>query len=285
MVKQLAAFDEGGLRGDPSEWPDPIGPVRAARSAAARIAVIPAERALAAQPPDYANAEKGLRQALRAFPESSYAAFRLGAALLAQQESHPDKIAAAIYEIARAIVLDPTIDGTADPAAAHNYIAMVYGEYHGTDEGFRELLKSATLSPFPLEGFHLASAREAAASASAAQYREDPQMAGWLEIISGLTDLNGTAYFRDRMKNKMQPSLRGVVTSVQGSTISVNIGYQPEPNVVLRLDRRLPELAVGALIEWTGVALAFDEKPFSLTIGARRTAIKVLENAPSPASY
>src|SRR6185437_7417577 len=102
-------------------------------------AVAPADRALAAKPPDYADAEAGFSQAARDFPSSSYVAYQLGKTLLAQQRQSPEKAALAVYQFVRAAAIDPTIGGSADAAGITSYAARIYAQYHGSGNGLSEL--------------------------------------------------------------------------------------------------------------------------------------------------
>src|SRR5581483_6765082 len=108
----------------------------------------------AEQKKDYAAAEQAYTKALQQYPDSGDIAYRLGSVLIS--EKNPDKFPQAIYEIARAVAMDPAKGGL--PAQTRPqvdaYLNKIYTQYHGADdEGLKQLKQLALTSPTPPAGF------------------------------------------------------------------------------------------------------------------------------------
>ena len=85
-------------------------------------------------------AEEALTKALQQFPDAAIIAYNLGRAELCQRQAKPEKIPMAIYEFARAAVIDPSLGGSTDPKAVENYLTTIYTNFHGKDDdGLKQL--------------------------------------------------------------------------------------------------------------------------------------------------
>src|SRR5581483_11905614 len=115
----------------------------------------------AEQKKDYVAAEQAYTKALQQYPDSADIAYRLGSSLISQK--NPDKFPQAIYEIARAVAMDPAKGGL--PAQTRTqvdgYLTRIYTQYHGADEqGLKDLKQLALSSPTPPAGWKLKTAQE-----------------------------------------------------------------------------------------------------------------------------
>src|SRR5262249_48935118 len=95
-------------------------------------------------------AEAAYVKALQEYPDSVALAYGLGRAQVCLYKIQPDKISAGLYMVARAVAIDPTIGGTADPKQIENYLNSLYNQYHGADDaGLKQLKDMAKASPMP----------------------------------------------------------------------------------------------------------------------------------------
>ena len=141
---------------------------KAAKAALLYLALKPGVDAM--QRKDYATAEAGFSKALQANPYSALAAYRLGASEISGQSKDPAKISLGLYEIARAVAIDPGQSDFPTPevrAQSDNYLKNVYVQYHGTEDGLDQLKQQALASPAPPAGFHIMSAAEISAQKEA----------------------------------------------------------------------------------------------------------------------
>ncbi|MGA3016897.1 MAG: hypothetical protein ABSF62_07235 [Bryobacteraceae bacterium] len=134
---------------------------KAAKGALLYLALKPGVDAM--QRKDYATAEAGFSKALQANPDSALAAYRLGASEISEQSKDPAKISLGLYEIARAVAIDPGKSDFPTPEVrtqSDNYLTNVYMQYHGSQDGLDQLKRQALGSPTPPAGFHIMSAAE-----------------------------------------------------------------------------------------------------------------------------
>jgi hypothetical protein len=131
-----------------SDWAQArLGVETAARQALYFIAMHPGDQAMRAK--HYTDAVYAYGQALRLYPESARISYGLAAALIATRK--PENVRLALYELARAVVLEPAKGGLADKdrAIVDAYLTRVYRSVHGSETGLGELKESARKSPFP----------------------------------------------------------------------------------------------------------------------------------------
>jgi TolA-binding protein len=141
---------------------------KAAKAALLYLALKPGADAM--QSKDYAAAEAGFSKALQANPDSALAAYRLGASEIAQQSKDPAKISLGLYEIARAVAIDPGKSDFPTPEVrtqSDNYLKNVYALYHGSEDGLDQLKQQALAAPTPPAGFYIMSAVEISARKNA----------------------------------------------------------------------------------------------------------------------
>jgi hypothetical protein len=101
-------------------------------------------------------------------------------------------------------------------------VTKMYSGYHGSADGFNELLASAKTTPTPPDGFHIKSKSELAKekfekeSANAEQFaKEHPDWAMWKGIKEALTGPDGATYFNSSMKDTTVPTLKGKVVKLE----------------------------------------------------------------------
>jgi hypothetical protein len=257
----------------------------------------PANEALAAYSADKNAdhckvAEEGFTKALQQFPDSAAVAYGLGRAQVCLYKIQPEKISAGLYEVARAIAIDPTLGGTnTDPKAIEKYLNNLYTQYHGGDDaGLAQLKELAKASPFPPAGFKIKSESEIIGEKEEELKKSNPQLAMWLSVKKSLAD-NGEAYFNDQMKEHQLPKLKGTIVEAKPACRSkellVAISDTTHPEVSLKLvNAEGAALALtgkpetGVEIQWEGVPSAFTKDPFLVTMDVEKAKIENLKMSP-----
>ena len=107
-AQQLMDYDTKPAGASDADWAAARAQLQAAaKGALLYMAMKPG--ADAKQKKDWAAAEAAFKTALTQYPDSSQVAYELGGSELAQQASNPAKISLGLYEIARAVSIDPAI--------------------------------------------------------------------------------------------------------------------------------------------------------------------------------
>jgi len=235
-------------------------------------------------------AEAAYTKALQQYPDGATIAYGLGTAEICLYKVQPDKISAGLYELARAVSIDPTLGGTADPKAIENYLSSTYTQYHGGDDaGLKELKETAKSAPMPPAGFKIKSAVEIATEKEEEFKKTNPQLALWMGIKKQLADAGGEQYFEGTLKNAAVPKLKGTVVegkpACRSKELLVALSDATHAEVALKLDAALtgkPE--AGVEVQWEGVPSAFTKEPFVLTMDTEKAKIENLKVTPCAAA-
>jgi hypothetical protein len=237
-------------------------------------------------------AETALTTALQQFPDAAIIAYNLGRAQLCQRAAKPEKIPIAIYEFARAAVIDPSLGGSTDPKAVDNYLTTLYTNYHGADDdGLKQLKGLAAKSPVPPADFKLESSAEVSRRKEEEFKKTNPQLALWMGIKGQLADTNGDQYFSGSLKDADvkgeggAKALKGTLVEARpecrSKELVVAISDATHPEVTLELDAALTgKPDTGVEIQWDGQPTAFTKEPFMLTMDAEKANITGLNLTP-----
>jgi hypothetical protein len=249
-------------------------------------------------------AEATLTKALQQFPDAAIIAYNLGRAERCQQQTKPEKIPIAIYEFARAAVVDASLGGSTDPKAVDNYLTTIYTNYHGKDDdGLKQLKELAAKSAFPPADYKLKSSTEIANEKKEEFQAKYPQLALWLGIKSQLADTDGEKYFEDPvkgLKGSAVPKLKGVLMDARPACRPKELlvavpepDQQGTPQTVITLKlvnddkpdalSGKPETGATVEIQWEGVPSAFTKEPFMLTMDTEKANIEGLKISPCAA--
>ena len=291
-ARQLMDYDRQLPGVSPSQWEQARADMKAkADTALFYLAMLPAVQAMSHQPRDCAAAESSLAAALGDYPDRSILSYQLGRALNCQVKEQPDKIFAAVYEFERAASIDPKLgDPSADPAKVRSFADNSYIRVHGSDEGLEGLKQLVKQSPLPPSGFRFLTAEEVADLKRAQFEHDNPLLAMWIKIQTALADANGTSFFEGQMKDSALPQLRGTLLDAKPLChprellVAIPVPLAPKPLapvIRLKLDKPLagkPVLA--AEFQWEGVAAAFTQQPFLLTVDAEAKNIQGLKLDP-----
>jgi hypothetical protein len=235
-------------------------------------------------------AEAAFTKALEQFPDSAALSYGLGRAQVCLYKIQPEKISAGLYQVARAVALDPSLGGTADAKAIDKYLTTLYTQYHGADdEGLKHLKDTAKASPLPPSGFKIESEVEIATRKEEEFKKTNPQLALWMGIKKQLADQGGEQYFAGSLKDAQVPKLKGTLVegkpACRSKELLVAISDPTHPEVALKLDTPLsgkPE--TGVEIQWEGVPSAFTKEPFLLTMDTEKAKIENLKSTPCAAA-
>ena len=237
-------------------------------------------------------AEAALTTALQQFPDGAIIAYNLGRAELCQRAAKPEKIPVAIYEFARAAVIDPSLGGSTDPKAVDNYLTTIYTNYHGADDdGLKQLKELAAKSPLPPADYKLESSAEISRRKEEEFKKTNPQLALWMGIKGQLADTNGDQYFSGSLKDadvkgeNGAKALKGTLVEARpecrSKELVVAISDATHPEVTLNLDAALTgKPDTGVEIQWDGQPTAFTKEPFMLTMDTEKASITGLNLTP-----
>ena len=98
------------------------------------------------------------------------------------------------------------------------YVQKAYKGYHGSDQGFNELIAAAKASPTPPADFTIKNALDIAKAEMANEEewtKAHPQEAMWKGIKEALTGADGANYFNSSMKDAGLPPLKGKVVKLE----------------------------------------------------------------------
>ena len=292
-AQQLMDYNSKPAGASDADWATARAQLQsAAKGALLFIAMKPGMDAM--QKRDFPAAESAFQAAQKQSPDSSQIAYQLGASELAQQASSPGKISQALYEIARAVTIDPAKSDFADPNARTQvdaYLKKVYVQYHGSDEGLDQLKQQALAAPAPPPDFHIQSASEIMAAKQKEFADKYPELALWMSIKAQLTDTNGQQYFDSQLKDTAVPKLKGVLVEAKPACRSKELLVAlPLPDakppfkaeIALKLDAPLTAKPDENLeLVWEGgVPTAFAKDPFLLTMDVEKTKIEGLKTTP-----
>jgi hypothetical protein len=239
-----------------------------------------------------APAEEALTKALQQFADGAIIAYNLGRAELCQRAAKPEKIPTAIYEFARAVVIDPSLGGSTDPKAVENYLTTIYTNYHGADDdGLKQLKELAAKSPLPPADFKMESSAEVSHRKEEEFKKTNPQLALWMGIKGSLADTNGDQYFSGSLKDTDvkgeggTKALKGTLVEAKpecrSKELIVAISDATHPEVTLELDAALTgKPDTGVEIQWDGQPSAFTKEPFMLTMDTEKASITGLNLTP-----
>jgi tetratricopeptide (TPR) repeat protein len=259
-----------------------------AKAALMYIATLPGAQAMAKTPPDYPAAEAAFTAALKENPDSAAIAYNLGRAL-----NYEKKYPEAIYEFQRAAVIDPTLGGQNDAAAAKKITSFAdnaYTKLHGSDEGLADLKTTVKNSPLPPDGFKIKTATEIANEKEAQFEQSNPQLALWMKIKAALADTNGDDYFNNQLKGAAVPQLKGTLVDAKPACRSKELliavplpdAQQPlQAEITLKLDAPLtgkPDL--NTEVQFEGVPAGFTKDPFMLTMDSEKAKLDGLKTSP-----
>jgi tetratricopeptide (TPR) repeat protein len=227
---------------------------------------------IAMQRKNWDGAEAEFQKVLMVNPNNAQVDFWMGTVIASEKKL--DKLPAAMFYFARAATYQGT--GALAPDAqktALTYVQKQYKNFHGSDDGFNDLLAAAKSSPTPPAGFTIKNANEIA-QASAANEEEynksHPSEALWANLKMALTAADGANYF-SMMKGSEVPTLKGKVIKLEPALKpkTILLAMEDKTNntttadATLKFEMPLPgKVEEGTELSFEGVADSYTASPF-----------------------
>lgn len=227
---------------------------------------------------DNAALEERLTNLLKLTPKNAVASYQLGGAILAQKKA--ERQAAAIWHFARACALEG--EGAA-PAQQRqqicDYFGRVYPQIRGNKDGMDDLKAKAAVTVMPPSDFAIKSKQQEDMEQLEELKKTNPQLAMWVQMKQELGGANGSAYW-DQLKDSQLPKFKGLIVSMEPATnpkkvvVGIRDASAPEITINIAENGFLPgKMEPGETIEFEGVAKAFSNDPFMLTVEAEKEKI------------
>jgi tetratricopeptide (TPR) repeat protein len=219
---------------------------------------------IAMQRKSWDSAEAEYQKTLQMDANNGEADFFLGTVVYS--EKNPQKMSAALFYFARAGTYEGP--GALAPDArlrAMDYLKRVYKSYHGSDEGFNDLLAAAKARSTPGD-LHIRTAGEIAQEQQKKQEADDashPELVLWKNIKTQLTGAEGATYFNSSMKDAQLPTLKGKVVKLEPEVKPKTLVLALEDGTTADATLKF-EMPLAGKVE-SGTELSFEGVPESYT--------------------
>jgi hypothetical protein len=231
---------------------------------------------------NYPEAETQLSADLKLNPGDAEASYWLGTNILAQKK--PERQVEAVFQFARAAAYDGT--GALDAARRKQieaYVRKVYTTFHGSDDGFQDLMATAKANVFAPADFKIVSEAEVEQKKHDELAAKDPSLALWVTLKQALTASDGSSYFDQNMKGALvppegKPAFAATVISQtpekNPKVVILGLENATTADVKLTFEEPLPGRAEpGTVLHFRGVATSFAAQPFVVTFEAEAANI------------
>lgn len=242
-------------------------------------------------------AEGEFQKSLQLDPNNGEVAFFMGTVVYSQK--NPQKTSAALFYFARAASYDGT--GGLAPAGrqqALSYVQRAYKGYHGSDEGFNDLLAAAKTQPAPAADYRIKTAGEIAQAKQADQQKQEaaeaashPELVLWKNIKTQLTAADGATYFSSSMKDALLPTLKGKVVKLEPEmkpkTVVLALEDGTTADATLKFEMPLAgKVEPGTELSFEGVPASYTATPYMVVFNVEPDKLHgwTGKNAPRPAA-
>jgi tetratricopeptide (TPR) repeat protein len=193
------------------------------------------------------------------------------------------KYVPALFYCARAGGYDGT--GALDAAARSKvlpYCKNLYTQFHGSAEGYDDLVAKAKTSGVMPPDFKIVSAAQLAQEKADKDKKladENPGLAIWLNIKPSLTAADGANYFTTSMKGAVIQGLSGKVVSMEPAirpkTVILSVEDGTTPDATLQFDAPLAgKVEPGTVLTFDGEPVSFTASPYMITFKVDKAALK-----------
>jgi tetratricopeptide (TPR) repeat protein len=235
---------------------------------------------IAMQRKDWDGAEAELMKVLAANPNNATVDYQLGTVIASQKKV--DRIPTALFYFARAATYQG--QGALAPAgqqAAMTYVQKQYKNFHGSDEGFNDLVAAAKANPTPPAGFAIKNANEIAKASAESEdeyNKSHPSEALWKNLKMTLQGPDGANYFM-MMKGSEVPTLKGKVIKLEPAVKPKTIVLAMEDNTnnttvgdaTLKFEMPLTgKVEEGTELSFEGVADSYTVMPFMVVFNVEK---------------
>lgn len=228
---------------------------------------------IAMQRKNWDAAEGEFQKSLQLDPNNGEVDFFMGTVIVSQK--NPQKMSAGLFYFARAATFEGT--GGLAPAGrqqALSYVQRAYKGYHGSDEGFNDLVAAAKAGAVPAAGYHIPTAGEIAQAKQQEQQKKDeaeaashPELVLWKNIKTQLTGADGASYFSSNMKDALLPTLKGKVVKLEPElkpkTVVLALEDGATPDATLKFEMPLAgKVDPGTELTFEGVPQSYTTSPY-----------------------
>lgn len=252
---------------------------------------------VAMQRKNWDEAEAELQKALTMTPNDATVDYQLGTVIASEKKL--DKLPAAMFYFARAATYQGT--GALTPEgqkAALTYVQKQYKNFHGSDEGFNDLVAAAKANPTPPAGFTIKNANEIAQAAAANEEeynKSHPSETLWAGIKMALTAPDGANYFM-MMKGTEVPTLKGKVIKLEPAVRpkTILLAMEDKSNntttadATLKFEMPLPgKVEEGTELSFEGVADSYTASPLMVVFTVDKDKLHgwTGKNEPAPVHH
>jgi hypothetical protein len=228
---------------------------------------------IAMQRKSWDAAEAQFQKTLVLSPNDAQVDYWMGTVIV--QQKKVEKVPVAMFYFARAATYTtPPLALPADmQKTSLTYVQKLYKNYHGSDEGFNDVLTAAKSNTAPPAGFAIKNANEIAQAAAANEdeyNKAHPSEALWKNLKMTLTGSDGANYFM-MMKGTEVPTLKGKVIKLEPAVKPKTILLAMEDSsnntttadATLKFEMALPgKVEEGTELTFEGVADSYTANPF-----------------------
>jgi tetratricopeptide (TPR) repeat protein len=224
---------------------------------------------VALQKKSWQAAEAEFQKTLQLNPNDGQVDYSMGTAIASEKDVA--KMPAALFYFARAATYEgPGALSAADRKNVTAYVQRAYKGFHGSDEGFNNLLAAAKSSAQPPADFHIKNATEIAEEQqkkAAEDAAKNPELTLWKNIKAELTGPDGANYFNSSMKDALLPALKGKVVKLEPEnrpkTVVLALEDGTTPDATLKFEMALPgKVDPGTELSFEGVPGSYTASPF-----------------------
>jgi tetratricopeptide (TPR) repeat protein len=224
---------------------------------------------VALQKKTWPPAEAEFQKTLQLNPNDGQVDYYMGTAIASEKD--PAKMPTALFYFARAATYEGA--GALNPAGRQQvmaYVQRAYKGFHGSDEGFNNLLAAAKAAALPPADFHIKNATEIAEDLqkkAAEDAAKNPELTLWKNLKAELTGPDGANYFNSSMKGAQVPMLKGKVVKLEPETKPKTVILALEdgttPDATLKFEMALPgKVDPGTELSFEGVPESYTTSPF-----------------------
>jgi tetratricopeptide (TPR) repeat protein len=225
---------------------------------------------VAFQKKSWQAAEAEFQKTLQLNPNDGQVDYSMGTAIASEKDVA--KMPTALFYFARAATYDgPGALSPADRQRAMGYVQRAYKGFHGSDEGFNNLIAAAKSSALPpAGGITIKTATEIAEEQqkkAAEDAAKNPELTLWKNIKAELTGPDGANYFNSSMKDAQVPPLKGRVVKLEPEnkpkTVIMALEDGTTPDATLKFEMALPgKVEPGTELSFEGVPQSYTASPF-----------------------
>jgi tetratricopeptide (TPR) repeat protein len=243
-------------------------------------------------------AEAEFQKVLTGSPNNAQVDYWMGTVIASEKKL--DKLPVAMFYFARAATITGATALTPDAQkTAMTYVQRQYKNFHGSDEGFTDLVAAAKANAAPPAGFTVKNANEIAQAQAADEEgwaKSHPQEATWKNLKMALSAPDGPMYFDMGMKGAMLPTLKGKVVklepAVKPKTILVALedGKSDGTTADATLKFEMPlagKVDEGTELTFEGIGESFTQSPFMVVMTVDKDSLHgwTGKNEPAPVHH